>query len=122
MPQLLSAGRLFLAQPPLYRLSQGGKTVYALDDADRDKKLSSEFRKGAKVDVGRFKGLGEMNAADLKTTTMDPATRTLARVYLPDEDTPDANDLIDRLMGRKAEPRFQFIQENASFALAELDI
>ncbi|WP_370337647.1 DNA topoisomerase IV subunit B [Parvularcula marina] len=122
MPQLLSAGRLFLAQPPLYRLSQGGKTVYALDDADRDKKLASEFRKGAKVDVGRFKGLGEMNAADLKTTTMDPATRTLARVYLPDEDTPDANDLIDRLMGRKAEPRFQFIQENASFALDELDI
>lgn len=122
MPGLISNGRLFMAQPPLYRLSQGGKTVYALDDQDREKKLESEFRKGAKVDVGRFKGLGEMNAGDLKETTMNPATRTLARVYLPDDELPEVNDLVERLMGKKAEPRFQFIQDNASFALEDLDV
>ncbi|MBB4659164.1 DNA topoisomerase IV subunit B [Parvularcula dongshanensis] len=124
MPQLVRDGRLFLAQPPLYRLTQGGKTVYALDDEDREKKLAKEFKSGAKVDVGRFKGLGEMNAGDLKQTTMDPRTRTLARVRMPADGEAAASvaDLFDRLMGKKAEPRFRFIQENAAFVGEELDV
>ncbi|MEM6913498.1 MAG: DNA topoisomerase IV subunit B, partial [Pseudomonadota bacterium] len=107
--------------PPLYRLSHNGKTVYALDDAQRDSLRTSEFHANAKVDVGRFKGLGEMNARDLKETTMDPTTRQLAKVTLP-EDFSDATDLFGRLMGKKAEPRFQFIQDNAAFARESLDV
>ena len=122
MPGLITRGHLYLAQPPLYRLSHGGKTVYALDDADKDKKIAEEFKKGAKIDVGRFKGLGEMNAGDLKSTTMSPASRVLARVHLPDDELPAINDLVERLMGKKAEPRFQFIQENASFVADTLDV
>ncbi|NNU16430.1 DNA topoisomerase IV subunit B [Parvularcula sp. ZS-1/3] len=121
MPELVNAGHLYLAQPPLYRLSHGGKTVYALDDAQREKLRAEEFAANAKVDVGRFKGLGEMNAADLKDTTMNPATRQLARVQLPDE-FDQASDLFGRLMGKKAEPRFQFIQDNAAFAQEALDV
>ncbi|MEM9989331.1 MAG: toprim domain-containing protein, partial [Pseudomonadota bacterium] len=122
MPELVANGHLYLAQPPLYRLSQGGKTVYALDEEDREQKLKTEFKKGAKVDAGRFKGLGEMNASDLKVTTMDPATRSLARIHLPADELPDVNDLFERLMGKKAEPRFQFIQENAAFVGEALDV
>ena len=122
MPDLVAKGHLYLAQPPLFRLSHGGKTVYALDEDDRAQKLETEFKKGAKVDVGRFKGLGEMNAADLKDTTMNPATRILARVHLPPDDLPSVNDLFERLMGKKAEPRFQFIQDNAAFMEEELDV
>ncbi|MEM7739570.1 MAG: DNA topoisomerase IV subunit B [Pseudomonadota bacterium] len=121
MPELVRAGNLYLAQPPLYRLSHNGKTVYALDDAQRDSLRTSEFHANAKVDVGRFKGLGEMNARDLKETTMDPTTRQLAKVTLP-EDFSDATDLFGRLMGKKAEPRFQFIQDNAAFARESLDV
>ena len=82
MPDLIRAGRLYLALPPLYRLSHGGKVAYARDDAHRDELMASEF-KGKKPDIGRFKGLGEMMPAQLKETTMSPATRTLARVTLP---------------------------------------
>ncbi len=121
MPELVRAGNLYLAQPPLYRLSHNGKTVYALDEAQRDALRASEFNANAKVDVGRFKGLGEMNARDLKETTMDPATRQLAKVTLPEEFA-DATDLFGRLMGKKAEPRFQFIQDNAAFAQEALDV
>ncbi|MCQ8184301.1 DNA topoisomerase IV subunit B [Parvularcula maris] len=121
MPELVRAGNLYLAQPPLYRLSHGGKTVYALDEAQRDALREKEFAKNARVEVGRFKGLGEMNARDLKETTMDPATRQLARVKLPEE-YEDATDLFGRLMGKKAEPRFAFIQENAAFAQEALDV
>jgi topoisomerase-4 subunit B len=121
MPELVRAGHLYLAQPPLYRLSHGGKTVYALDDAQREELRGKEFPANAKVDVGRFKGLGEMNARDLKDTTMNPRTRQLARVALP-EDYADATDLFGRLMGKKAEPRFRFIQENAAFAQEALDV
>ncbi|NRA31291.1 MAG: DNA topoisomerase IV subunit B [Parvularculaceae bacterium] len=120
MPELVRAGNLYLAQPPLYRLSHGGKTVYALDDAQREE-LRATFPSNAKVDVGRFKGLGEMNAGDLKDTTMNPATRQLARVKLPETEA-DAADLFGRLMGKKAEPRFAFIQENAAFAQEALDV
>ncbi len=116
MPGLISEGRLFLAMPPLYRLSQGAKTLYARDDADRDRLLKSEFRAGAKVDISRFKGLGEMMPAQLKETTMRPGHRTLIKVETKKGD--DSEDLVERLMGKKPELRFQFIQENAQFVTA----
>ena len=120
MPGMIRAGRLFLALPPLYRISHGGKAVYARDDAHRDELLASDF-KNKKPEISRFKGLGEMMPAQLKETTMDPATRTLARVTLPRTEEL-VEDLVERLMGRKPEARFQFIQENAEFAVGELDI
>ncbi|MBU1377775.1 MAG: DNA topoisomerase IV subunit B [Alphaproteobacteria bacterium] len=120
MPDLIRGGRLYLALPPLYRLSHGGKAVYARDNEHRDELLATEF-KGKKPEISRFKGLGEMMPAQLKETTMDPATRTLARVTLPRAEEV-VEDLVERLMGRKPEARFQFIQENAEFAVADLDI
>uniref|UniRef100_UPI0025FB2BF9 toprim domain-containing protein n=1 Tax=Phenylobacterium sp. TaxID=1871053 RepID=UPI0025FB2BF9 len=120
MPDLIRTGRLYLALPPLYRLSHGGKAVYARDNEHREQLLASEF-KGKKPEISRFKGLGEMMPAQLKETTMDPKTRTLARVTLPRAEE-QVEDLVERLMGRKPEARFQFIQENAEFAVADLDI
>ncbi len=114
MPELITGGHLFLAMPPLYRMSQGATTLYARDDADRDRLLKSAFRAGAKVDISRFKGLGEMMPAQLKETTMRPGHRTLIRVETAKGD--DTEDLVEQLMGKKAELRFQFIQENAAFA------
>ena len=122
MKELIDAGRLYMAQPPLYRLTAGGKTVYAMDDAARERILKIDFKSNQKVDVGRFKGLGEMMPAQLKETTMDPKTRSLARVIIADDKQDVAVDLVDRLMGKKPEARFQFIQENASFVRDELDI
>jgi topoisomerase-4 subunit B len=120
MPEMIRSGRLYLALPPLYRLSHGTKIVYARDDAHRDELLAGEF-KGKKPEISRFKGLGEMMPAQLKETTMDPSKRTLARVTLPRaEELVEA--LVEQLMGRKPELRFQFIQENAEFAVADLDI
>jgi topoisomerase-4 subunit B len=120
MPVLIRSGRLYLALPPLYRLSHGGKVVYARDDAHRDELLETEF-KGKKPEISRFKGLGEMMPAQLKETTMDPTKRTLARVTLPRAEEA-VEDLVESLMGRKPELRFRFIQENAEFAMADLDI
>ncbi len=120
MPKLIENGHLHLAVPPLYRLSHGGKTVYARDDAHKDELLKKEFHANAKVEVGRFKGLGEMMAAQLKETTMDPAKRTLLRVVLLTEDRLDTADSVERLMGTKAEARFAFIQEKAEFAGEEM--
>jgi topoisomerase-4 subunit B len=120
MPGLIRSGRLYLALPPLYRLSHGGKVIYARDDAHREELLATEF-KGKKPDIGRFKGLGEMMPAQLKETTMDPGTRTLARVTLPRAEEA-VEDLVESLMGRKPELRFRFIQENAEFATADLDV
>jgi topoisomerase-4 subunit B len=120
MPNLIRAGRLYLALPPLYRISHGGKTIYARDDAHREELLATEF-KGKKPEIGRFKGLGEMMPAQLKVTTMDPATRTMARVTLPRAEE-SVESLVEALMGRKPELRFQFIQENAEFAVADLDV
>lgn len=124
-PGLIESGRLYMAMPPLYRLTHKGKTVYAMDDTQKAELLETEFRSNQKVEIGRFKGLGEMNPAQLKETTMNPETRTLARVTLPDsmDELTEAKpaELIDTLMGRKAELRFKFIQENARFA-EELDI
>ncbi|HUO22517.1 MAG TPA: DNA topoisomerase IV subunit B [Caulobacteraceae bacterium] len=120
MPAMIRAGRLFLALPPLYRITHGGKTVYARDDAHKDDLLATDF-KGKKPDIGRFKGLGEMNPSQLKETTMDPATRTMARVTLPRSEEAVAS-LVETLMGRKPELRFRFIQENAEFAAEDLDL
>ncbi|CAN5300714.1 DNA topoisomerase IV subunit B [soil metagenome] len=120
MPAMIRSGRLFLALPPLYRLSHGGKTEYARDDAHKDELLATTF-KGKKPEIGRFKGLGEMMPAQLKETTMDPSKRTLARVSLPrSEEAVEA--LVETLMGRKPELRFRFIQENAEFAVEDLDV
>jgi len=120
MPELIRSGRLYLALPPLYRISHGSQTVYARDDDHKDELLATAF-KGKKPEIGRFKGLGEMMPAQLKETTMDPARRTLARVTLPRaEET--VEELVETLMGRKPELRFRFIQENAEFAAEDLDI
>ncbi|MGX1100400.1 DNA topoisomerase IV subunit B [Amorphus sp. MBR-141] len=122
MPGMIHGGRLFLAAPPLYRMTQGTKTLYARDDAHRAQLLEEEFDAKKKVDIGRFKGLGEMLPAQLKVTTMDPKSRTLLRVVV-DEDLEETTDLVDRLMGNKAEARFAFIQEHAEFAdLDALDV
>ncbi len=120
MPQLIDHGHLYLAVPPLYRLTHGGKTVYARDEAHRDELLKKEFHANAKVEIGRFKGLGEMMAAQLKETTMDRSKRTLLKVMLLPEDREDTNSSVERLMGTKAEARFEFIQERAEFAGEEL--
>jgi topoisomerase-4 subunit B len=122
MPQLIRGGHLYMAVPPLYSIRQGGKVAYARDDRHKDELLKSEFNGRGKVEIGRFKGLGEMMAAQLKETTMDPKKRTLLRVeVLDDEDA--TKSAVDSLMGTKADARFRFIQERAEFAEAEeLDI
>lgn len=128
MPKLIENGHLFLAQPPLYRLSKGGKTEYALDDAQKDELLRTAFNGAGKVEVSRFKGLGEMQSAHLRETTMDPGKRVLLKVDVPT--TVDAEQrregmktekLVENLMGRKPEKRYEFIQENAKFA-RDLDV
>ncbi|WP_031305006.1 DNA topoisomerase IV subunit B [Sphingobium quisquiliarum] len=115
MPELVRRGHLYLAQPPLYRIVAGGKSLYARDDAHRDELLATEF-KGKKVEVSRFKGLGEMNPGQLRETTMDPKTRSLIRITLPDdvEDRQQVRELVERLMGTNPAHRFAFIQENAA--------
>lgn len=120
MPKLIDLGRLYLAVPPLFRLQHGGKIAYARNDAHKDHLLKTEFNANAKVEVSRFKGLGEMMAAQLKETTMDPNKRTLLKVTLAHEDEKAAAKSVERLMGNKAEARFEFIQEKAEFASEEL--
>ena len=128
MPGLIEGGHLYLAQPPLYSLTQGSKKTYARDDAHKDELLKKEFSGRGKVEISRFKGLGEMPAAELKRTTMDPTQRVLLRVRMPHryveeerQEARETSDLVERLMGRKPELRFQFIQENAQFA-RDLDV
>jgi topoisomerase-4 subunit B len=116
MPKLIDDGKLYLAVPPLFRLSHGGKIVYARDDKHKEQLLKKEFNANAKVDVSRFKGLGEMMAAQLKETTMNPSQRTLLRVVLSEKERKPTAKSVERLMGTKAEARFDFIQENAAFA------
>ena len=120
MPQLIEAGHLYLAQPPLFRLSAGGEIAYARDEADRDRLMAEHFN-GRKVELSRFKGLGEMSARQLRETTMDPATRKLEQVRIDPETGELAGDLVERLMGRRPELRLAFIQENARF-VGELDV
>ena len=119
LPALVRAGHLYLAQPPLYRLTQGAKSVYAMDDADRERK--ARLFKSGKVEVSRFKGLGEMPPSALKETTMDPARRTLLKVVTAPEDRAETSTLVESLMGRRPELRFQFIQDNAR-SVEEIDI
>lgn len=122
MPALVRGGHLYLAVPPLYSIRQGGKVAYARDDAHKDELLRTEFTGRGKVELGRFKGLGEMMASQLKETTMDPRKRTLLRVDVIDAEAA-TKDAVDALMGTKPEARFRFIQERAEFAEAEvLDI
>ncbi len=113
LPELVRHGHVYLAQPPLYRLTQGAKSVYAMNDDDRERKTKSEFKAGSKVDVSRFKGLGEMPPGQLRETTMDPAKRTLLKVVAAPEERAATADLVESLMGRRPELRFQFIQEHA---------
>ena len=115
MPEIVRRGHIYLAQPPLYRLTAGTKSLYAMDDAHRARIEANEF-KGKKVEVARFKGLGEMNPAQLRETTMDPRTRQLLRVTLPQEyeERAEIKDLVERLMGTNPAHRFAFIQENAA--------
>ena len=128
MPQLIEAGRLFLAQPPLYRMTQGSKTFYAQDDKHREHLLLTEFNQGTKVEISRFKGLGEMPPSQLKETTMNPTTRRLLRVNLPKRDLNgadkrrEADRLVTTLMGKKPELRFGYIREHSEDVLSQLDI
>jgi topoisomerase-4 subunit B len=121
MPELIRNEHLFLAVPPLYKLTQGGKTLYARDDAHKDELIASEFTGRGKIEISRFKGLGEMSANQLKETTMDPSVRTLLRVETLEDRVEATKTAIEDLMGTKAETRFRFIQENAAFA-KDLDI
>ena len=120
MPLIIDQRHLYLAVPPLFRLSHGGKTFYARDDKHKDELLKREFHANAKVEVSRFKGLGEMMPAQLKETTMDPRKRTLLRVVLLDDEREDAASAVERLMGTKPEARFDFIQERAEFAREDM--
>lgn len=120
MPRLIDEGHLYLAVPPLYRLSHGEQTFYARDDAHKDEILRAQFKANAKVEIGRFKGLGEMMPNQLKETTMDPAKRMLLRVVLLPDDREGTASSIERLMGTKAEARFAFISERAEFASDEM--
>ena len=120
LPDLVRHGHVYLAQPPLYRLTQGAKSIYAMNDADRERKLK-QFKSGTKVEVSRFKGLGEMPPSALKETTMDPAKRTLLKVVTAPEDRAGNNTLVENLMGRRPELRFAFIQEHAR-SVADIDV
>jgi topoisomerase-4 subunit B len=123
MRGLIDQGHLYLAVPPLYRLSQGGKTLFARDDAHKELLMKKEFNGKGKVDVSRFKGLGEMPMQQLKETTMNPSLRTLLKVEIVESERTLTNKVVDQLMGNKPEARFKFIQERAEFAAPEvLDI
>lgn len=121
MPRLIHDGHLYLAQPPLYRLAQGGKVFYARDDAHREELQKTEFAGRGKTDISRFKGLGEMPSAQLRETTMDPAKRTLLRVTVAENERRGTDKFVENLMGRKPENRLAFIQEHAADA-AVLDV
>ncbi len=120
LPELIRHGHVYLAQPPLYRITQGAKSIYAMDDAAREK-IVKTFKSGSKIEVSRFKGLGEMPPAILKDTTMDPAKRTLLRIVAAPETRAETSNMVESLMGKRPELRFQFIQENAG-NVTELDI
>ena len=121
-PKLIEEGHLYLAAPPLYRLTQGGKSLYARDDAHKEQLVKSGFTGRGAIDVSRFKGLGEMSMRDLRDTTMDPTKRTLLRVALLEADSEGTADAVERLMGTKPEARFAFIQDRAPQARELVDI
>ena len=121
MRPMIDAGHLYLACPPLFRLTQGANRVYCLDEAEKNYHLEKGLGGRGKIDVSRFKGLGEMDAKDLKDTTMNPETRKLIRVTIDEDEPGETSDLVERLMGKKPEKRFEYIQENAQF-VEELDV
>ncbi|MFT4960701.1 MAG: topoisomerase-4 subunit B [Paracoccaceae bacterium] len=121
MRPMIDTGHLYLACPPLFRLTQGAKRVYCIDEAEKAVWLEKGLGGKGKIDVSRFKGLGEMDHKDLKLTTMDPASRTLIRVIIDEDEPGETADLVERLMGKKPEKRFEYIQENARF-VEELDV
>ena len=121
MPELIDNGHLFLAVPPLYKITQGAKSMYARDEKHRDELIAKEFKPNPPVKVGRFKGLGEMNASELKETTMDARKRLMLRVAIGDGERAGLGELVNALMGSKPEARFRFIQDRAAFA-KDLDI
>ncbi len=121
-PKLIDDGHLYLAVPPLYRLTQGAKSIYARDDAHKEQLMKSGFPGRGPIEVSRFKGLGEMPMRDLKETTMDPARRTLLRVAIVADDRTATAEAVERLMGAKPEARFAFIQERAPKAVELVDV
>ena len=121
MRPMIDRGHLYLACPPLYRLTQGARRIYVADDAEKERMLAKGLGGKGKIDVQRFKGLGEMDAKDLKDTTMNPETRKLIRVSIDEDEPGETSDLVERLMGKKPELRFQYISENARF-VEELDV
>ena len=123
MTTLIKEGHLYLAVPPLYRIAQGAKTAYARDDQHKDELLETMFSGRGKIEISRFKGLGEMLPKQLKETTMDPKNRTVLRVEIASEDEEGTKNAVTRLMGTKPEARFNFITERAEFVVDEdLDI
>jgi topoisomerase-4 subunit B len=121
MRPMIDTGHLYLACPPLFRITQGAKRVYCLDEAEKNAHLEKGIGGKGRIDVSRFKGLGEMDAKDLKDTTMNPLTRKLIRVTIDEDEPGETGDLVERLMGKKPEKRFEYIQENARF-VEELDV
>ncbi len=122
LPELIRGGHVYLAQPPLFRMTQGARSVYAMNDADRER-LARTFKAGTKIEISRFKGLGEMPPAALRDTTMDPGKRTLLQVGVTAERRQETSDLVESLMGRKPELRFRFIQDHArDVAVEEVDV
>ncbi|MGR3661759.1 MAG: DNA topoisomerase IV subunit B [Paracoccaceae bacterium] len=121
MRPMIDTGHLYLACPPLYRLTQGARRIYVADDAEKETALAKGLGGKGKIDVQRFKGLGEMDAKDLKDTTMNPASRKLIRVTIDEDEPGETDDLVERLMGKRPEMRYQYIQENARF-VEELDV
>ncbi len=121
MRPLIDQGHLYLACPPLFRLTQGARRIYVADDAEKTLMLEKGLGGKGKIDVQRFKGLGEMDAKDLKDTTMNPESRKLIRVTIDEDEPGETGDLVQRLMGKKPKLRFEYIQENAKF-VEDLDV
>lgn len=121
LPELINKGHIYVAVPPLYRISSGSTFFYARDDEDKERIIKTEFKNKKNIEVGRFKGLGEMMPAQLRETTMDKTKRTLIRLYIPSDEKAEAEDTVERLMGKKPESRYEFITRNASFA-TDLDL
>ncbi|WP_294222998.1 DNA topoisomerase IV subunit B [uncultured Shimia sp.] len=121
MRPMIDAGHLYMACPPLFRITQGAKRVYCVDEAEKDAHLEKGIGGKGRIDVSRFKGLGEMDAKDLKETTMDPNSRKLIRITIDEDEPGETDGLVNDLMGKKPEKRFQYIQENARF-VEELDV
>jgi topoisomerase IV subunit B len=121
-PKLIEEKHLYLAVPPLYRLTQGARSLYARDDAHKEQLMNSGFSGRGAIEVSRFKGLGEMPMRDLRDTTMDPAKRILLRVAIVAEESEATAEAVERLMGTKPEARFAFIQERAPKAIELVDV